>query len=233
MKDEVKDGFEGKDWEEYAKCYDVLNFLVPYRELQEKIAGELGSLSGQKILEVACGTGNLTEILLKRNKRNEFAIWAIDFSEEMLKRARQKCPDGRIHFIRADINERLPFSDNLFDKIVSVNTLYATHSPELVLREFFRVLENNGRLILETPKTGYENGLILKEHCGSRKPDKYWLDAHSSRERERQLISEALGVGNLGEQMMTVAECNRLISKNAEFHFFHRDELRALLEKAP
>ncbi len=232
MEDKEKISFEKKRWAIYAKCYDALNHLVPYRELQERIVQELGSLSGQKILEAACGTGNLTEMLLKQNKKNEFEIWAIDYSEEMLKMARQKCRDERICFSRININKKLPFADNFFNKIVSVNTLYATHSPEFVLREFFRVLKNDGRLILETPKMGYENGLILKEHCGSRKPDEYWLSTHSSTERERQLISEALGIGKLSEQIMTVAECNRLISENAEFHFFHKEELETLLEKA-
>lgn len=225
-----KDGFEEKKWEEYAKCYDVLNSLVPYRELQERIARELGCLSEQKILEAACGTGNLTEMLFKQNEKNRFEIRAIDFSEEMLEQARQKCPDERIHFMRVDINERLPFADNLFDKIVSVNTLYAARSPEFVLKEFFRVLKNDGQLILETPKTGYENGLILKEHCGSEKPDEYWMNAHSSVEREYRLISEALK-GEMSEQMMRVAEYNRIISENAKFHFFWKEDLEELLKK--
>jgi len=232
VKDGGKTGFKKKEWEIYAKSYDALNHLIPYRELQKRISRELGSLSGKKILEAACGTGNLTEIMLKQNRKNNFQIWAIDYSEEMLKIAKQKCQDGRIHFSRTNLNEKMPFADNFFDKIVSVNTLYATRSPEFVLKEFFRVLKSGGRLILETPKMGYENGLILKAHCGSPKPDEYWLDAHSSAERERRLISEAFGFGELSEQIMAVAECNRLISKNVKFNFFRKDELETLLKKA-
>jgi len=218
--------FDLADWGGYAACYDALNELSPYQDLQRTVARELGSVEGQSVLEAACGTGNLTQILQQAGRGKE-KIWAVDFSEDMLKRARQKCAGTSTCFIRADLNEPLEFPDEFFDKVVSVNTLYALQEPARVLSEFARVLKKGGTFVLVTPKKGYENGLILKEHCKSPKPDEYWFDVHSSPERELKLISEAMQDEELTQRMLAIAAYNREISGTSHFHFF---ELEALVE---
>lgn len=226
-----KASFGVKKWGGYAACYDALNSLSPYRKLQNEAAEALGRNEGEKILDAACGTGNLAELLLNRSESEGIEITAIDFSREMLEGAKKKCRDGRARFIRADLSRTLPFKDESFEKIASVNTLYAVSNPGILLAEFHRVMKKGGLLVVATPKRGYQNGLILKEHCESAKPDEYWLNAHSSKERERLLISEAIKDKRLAEQMAAVAEYNREISRNAKFHFFKADDLARLIEK--
>lgn len=220
--------FDVEDWGGYAACYDALNELTPYQELQRRVAAELGSLDGQRVLDAACGTGNLTRILLWQGRGE---IWGVDFSEEMLQRARQKCTGERVHFAWGDLNQPLQFEDGFFDQVVSINTLYALNHPAALLAEFARILKPGGKLILVTPKKGYENGLILKEHCQSQKPDEYWRDAHSSPEREWMLICEAIQEPSLRHQMMAVAEYNRKIGATTPFHFFDIAELSAIYEE--
>lgn len=221
--------FDVNDWGGYAVCYDALNELRPYQELQQAVATELGSLTGQRLLDAGCGTGNLIQILL-RERWQGMEIWALDFSEEMLRRAEQKNQAISVHFLRADLNQSLPFPDEFFDKIVSVNTLYAIKSPVEALTEFARVLKREGSLVLVTPKRGYQNGLVLKAHCQSDKPDEYWYDVHRSPEREWELVTEAIEDPTVRSQMMAIAEYNRQIAATASFHFFEQPELLTMIE---
>lgn len=220
--------FDLADWGGYAACYDALNELSPYQDLQRTVARELGSVEGQSVLEAACGTGNLTQILQQAGG-GKGKIWALDFSEDMLERARQKCAGTSTCFIRADLNEPLNFPDEFFDKVVSVNTLYAFQEPATVLSEFARILKKGGTFVLVTPKKDYENGLVLKEHCKSQKPDEYWFHAHSSPEREWKLICEAIQDETVRHQMMAVAQYNREIASTGVFHFFGTADLIEML----
>ncbi len=76
----------------------------------EELAGLFGviaALAPARVLDVACGTGFLTQHL-----RGE--ITAIDQSETMLAIARERCPDAT--FVRADALA-LPFADGSFDRV--------------------------------------------------------------------------------------------------------------------
>ena len=114
--------FTQHNWENYARCYDGLNALRPYRELLSTVKNELGSGITGRICEAACGTGNLTELLCANDQGEQREIYGIDYSAEMLARAKAKCEDCA-HLIRADLNEPLPFPSEYFDAVVSVNTL--------------------------------------------------------------------------------------------------------------
>jgi ubiquinone/menaquinone biosynthesis C-methylase UbiE len=209
-----------------------LKYLTPYQKLQEKVVEELGELAGKKLLDAGCGTGNLIQTLAQENKMRQTKIWAVDFSEIMLKLAKQKSAGTSAQFLKADLNKNLCFDNAFFDEIVSINVLYALANPEKTMREFARVLRPDGLLVLVTPKNGYQNGLVLKEHCKSVKPDEYWLDMHKSPEKEKLLINEAIENKNLADKMIKVAEHNRAININAKFHFFEKSDLLPMIESA-
>lgn len=225
----------GISWDYYAKCYDSLNFLLPYQELQRSVSQRILSFGGTRVLDAACGTGNLEEMLRKEEARRGptiLEIQAIDSSREMLARAHEKhSRDRGIIFQCCDLNKVLPFGDKVFHQIASINTLYAVQTPERTVAEFYRVLQDDGIINIVTPKAGYENGLILREHCRSTKPASYWSDAHQSREREEMLLREAINDQEVLRDMLTVARINRMISVNKSFHFFTEANLVLLLQR--
>ncbi len=124
------------------------------------------------------------------------------------------------------------FLDRIFSKAISVNVLYAVPDPLWTLCELYRILRHSGMLVLVTPKAGYDNGYILKEHAASEKPDTYWSDAHQSPEREEFLLREAIQNPALVADMLLVARHNRLIAQNAMFHFFTAATLEACIHEA-
>ncbi|MCX6706149.1 MAG: hypothetical protein NTV24_03560 [Candidatus Woesebacteria bacterium] len=46
-------------WKKYFKTYDILNIVIPYRELIEKFIKELAISRGDLVLDAGAGTGNL------------------------------------------------------------------------------------------------------------------------------------------------------------------------------
>jgi ubiquinone/menaquinone biosynthesis C-methylase UbiE len=213
-------------WNRYAADYDCLNELRPYARMVEKVVRTLRSAE-YPILDAGCGTGNLTARLADMRTGR---VVGIDSSDAMLKQAKRKCAEMEFH--RVDLNSRLPFGDSEFGTIACINTLYALADPAAVLREFSRLLRQQGLLVLATPKLGYENGLILKSHCRSRKPDSYWRDAHASPEREELLVREAIRDRRLAERFLRIARYNRAIAHENSFHFFTASELSRLARES-
>ena len=72
---------------DFANAYDALTFNVPYDEIAEMYARAVGALTdGKRLLDMGCGTGNLSVRLAKRG----FSVIGQDASPEMLAHAAAK-----------------------------------------------------------------------------------------------------------------------------------------------
>lgn len=98
------------------------------------------------VLECACGTGMLTEVIAPQCKK----LTATDFSTKMLLRTEKKCRHfANIDFRTADITA-LDFEDDAFDKVVAGNVIHLLEQPQSALRELERVCRQGGRIIAPT-----------------------------------------------------------------------------------
>ncbi|PKP13203.1 MAG: SAM-dependent methyltransferase [Bacteroidetes bacterium HGW-Bacteroidetes-3] len=71
------------------------------------------SIPFDSCLEIGCGTGKNTEWLITKSAK----ILAVDLSEEMLKKAKNKINSDKVEFINADINQNWTFVKKPFDLI--------------------------------------------------------------------------------------------------------------------
>lgn len=95
-----------------------------------------------KILDAGCGTGLLAKKLSKFGK-----VFAIDKSPEAVKYAKTRGVNAKI----ASVN-KLPFRNNSFDIIVSIDVIYHKGvNDKKALSEFFRIARPNGILIIRVP----------------------------------------------------------------------------------
>lgn len=129
-----------------AKRYDLTNTVLSFgqdRRWRRKTRDALGLRPGQRVLDVAAGTGVSTAELARSGA---FAV-ASDFSLGML-RAGIGRPDRRLlPFVAADAL-RLPFGDATFDAVTISFGLRNIVDVPAALAEFARVTKPGGRLVV-------------------------------------------------------------------------------------
>lgn len=107
-----------------------------------------------RLLDVGCGDGSL--IFKLKDKFKE--LYGVDVSPSRIKEAEKKVKfikDKKINFSIANIDEGLPFRDEMFDVVTCIAVLEHIFDPYFAAKEFNRVLKNNGILILEVPNIAY------------------------------------------------------------------------------
>jgi ubiquinone/menaquinone biosynthesis C-methylase UbiE len=98
----------------------------------------------ENILEIGCGTGKNTEWLHKKAKK----LVGVDFSEDMLNKAKQKISSENVQFVRADIQEDWSFQDETFDLVTCSLVLEHIEQLHLVFKRIQSVLSQNGLLYI-------------------------------------------------------------------------------------
>ena len=108
----------------------------------------LGDVRGLDVLEIGCGLGEFSKYLALAGAHvtaADFSAVAVDHTRQLLE------PLGsRNTSVVADI-QQLPFPDEAFDLVVSLETLEHVPDPHRGLRELVRVTKGGGRLIITTP----------------------------------------------------------------------------------
>ncbi len=99
-----------------------------------------------KVLEVGVGTG-----LSLEHYGPETLVTGIDFSEDMLQKARNKVRDlslSHVAELRQMDARTLDFPDNYFDTVAAMHVLSVVPEPERVMAEIARVCKPGGRVVI-------------------------------------------------------------------------------------
>lgn len=121
----------------------------------------LPAVEGKRILEIACGRGGFSRLLGSRGASvcgADFSASAVDIAKEKLLRVPSLA--GRVTYLQADA-QAMPFEENLFDIVVSCETIEHVPDPRAAVREMYRVCKPGGRLFLTTPNYLNFMGLYL------------------------------------------------------------------------
>src|SRR5688572_17353185 len=136
-----------------AAKYDLMNDLMSlglHRYWKRFAIGLSGARSGQHILDIAGGTGDLASRLAEK-VGSTGRVCLVDINAAMLNRGRERLIDrgvvGNVFYTQANA-ERLPFADNTFDCVTMAFGLRNVTQKENALSEIFRVLKPGGRLLV-------------------------------------------------------------------------------------
>jgi len=136
-----------------AAKYDVMNDLMSlgiHRLWKRFTIDCSGVRPGQKVLDLAGGTGDLTALFSRRVGPTGQVVLA-DINESMLNVGKDKLRDlglvNNISYVQANA-EALPFADNSFDIITIAFGLRNVTDKDAALRSMFRVLKPGGRLLV-------------------------------------------------------------------------------------
>lgn len=133
-----------QELENTALSYQELMVPALFKEWPHQILKEAKIKSGEKLLDVACGTGVLTIAAAERLGKKGFAA-GLDMNPGMLAVAEKLAPDIEWHQGTA---EDLPWDEESFDVVVSQFGLMFFEDQQKALREMFRVLKPGGRLVI-------------------------------------------------------------------------------------
>jgi demethylmenaquinone methyltransferase/2-methoxy-6-polyprenyl-1,4-benzoquinol methylase len=136
-----------------AGRYDLMNDLMSlgvHRLWKRYALLRLNPRPGQRILDLAGGTGDLTALLAQAVGESGQVVLA-DLSEAMLRRGRDRLLDegiaANVRFALANA-EHLPFADDVFDAITMAFGLRNVTRKEDALRSMYRCLRPGGQLMV-------------------------------------------------------------------------------------
>ena len=149
-------------------------------QVERELAFQFFHPSGPKILEIGCGTGQYTTEFAKQG----YQITAVDISENMMAKAREKITDlgYEVKWLNADITQIIDQLEQ-YHGIISMSAFEFVPNPEEILARLFEHLELKGCLII---------GVIAGESSWSEfyrkkaiaKPESVFAHAHLYSETE-------------------------------------------------
>ena len=149
-----------------AERYDLMNGILSLGQhiyWRKQAVAAVDAHPGQKVLDVAAGTGVSSEPFADAG----VDVIAADLSEGMLDVGRRRRPD--MTFVQADVTA-LPFEDDTFDAVTMSYGLRNVADYPKALSEIYRVLKPGGRIVIlefSTP-TFAPFGAVYKNYIRSR-----------------------------------------------------------------
>lgn len=223
---------EKKFWASYLSKFFIVMRSHDYQNLLSLIAQLLGEIDeGCHILDAGCGNGhfgawllcNIDTAVTKGLTKIHFKYTGLDFAEDALSDAKKiheqiltkisftyaKKIQCDFKYILQDIEEGIPFGNNLFDKICCNLVISYLKNPERVLKNLYSKIKPGGRVVVSSLKPYNDLSLIYKNY----------LDQNVTRED----ILE-------GRNLLSSAGKIRHKEKQGHYHFFSEKELKSLMK---
>lgn len=132
-----------KSYNSWAEQYDTNENKT--RDLDKKATIEtLSKYAFDNVIELGCGTGKNTEWLITKAK----SIMGLDFSEEMLNKAKRKINSNKIKFLQTNLKEPWPVENNFADLITCSLTLEHIKNLNPIFNQAHLKLKTGGKFFI-------------------------------------------------------------------------------------
>jgi len=150
---EEKAGKVAEVFHSVADKYDIMNDVMSFgvhRLWKRFTLGQTGLKNGQRVLDLAGGTGDLA-LKMSRMVGESGEVVLSDINGSMLSNGRDRLTDegvaGNVRYVQANA-ECLPFPDDYFDCITMAFGLRNVTDKDMALRSMNRILKPGGRLLV-------------------------------------------------------------------------------------
>jgi ubiquinone/menaquinone biosynthesis C-methylase UbiE len=120
-------------------------------DITEKTMRRMDLRPGERVLDLGCGSGWATRLLARivsPGPQSSGQVVGIDISDEMVRQARAASRDFDNVMFATGSAAQIPWEENFFDKVLSVESFYYYPDQERALAELFRVMAPRGRLFI-------------------------------------------------------------------------------------
>lgn len=132
-----------KAYDIWSKQYDTNDNKT--RDIEGKVLRiTLENIDFESCLEIGCGTGKNTGWLIKKAKH----ITAVDLSEEMINRAKEKISSGNVNFLQADITQNWNFVEEKYDLVSFSLVLEHIENLDHIFKEAAEAVNPGGYIYL-------------------------------------------------------------------------------------
>ena len=230
---------EREFWKSYLSSFQYITRIHDYYALLECMYDRLGgALAGQRVLDAGCGIGNYGLFLLTKrlyyaqgdlqvSRSEPVKYFGLDTVADALRQAAAKLtqlgdefkargPSGRDNvvkstFVLADLETGVPFQSDFFDQICCNLVISYLEKPEDALRELWRVLKRNGKVVISSLKPNADLSEVYRNFISV-------SNSPAEIEEGRKLLSNA-GMIKLKEAV-------------GVYHFYSEKELKNAMRKA-
>lgn len=158
-----------------------------YRPIHNAVLGRIGDLRPERVLDLGCGTGQLTERL--STTFPDAAVIGADLSNGMIGRAAERLiDDDTSGFVRADA-QHLPLADDSFDIVTCTESFHWYADQEAAAAELARLIKPGGRVVIASiaTVTGFADEAIQRATALAGRP------VRAIPKRELRRLLEAAG----------------------------------------
>ena len=132
-------------WSRFQTSYDKNQEYVVGKDLLNELKENIMILPDLgEVLELGCGTGYFTETVAL----NADHVFATDLSDELLEIAREQIKKPAKITIQKENCMNTSFAPKQFDTVFMANLIHVIEKPSKVLQECYRLLKNDGLLII-------------------------------------------------------------------------------------
>jgi len=120
-------------------------------DITEKTMRLMDLHPGERVLDLGCGSGWAARLLARMvgdGPRGIGEVVGVDVSDEMVRQARAESKDFENVTFVVGSAAQIPWEENFFDKVLSVESFYYYPDQERALDELFRVMAPGGRLFI-------------------------------------------------------------------------------------
>ena len=120
-------------------------------DITEKTLRLMDLRPGERVLDLGCGSGWATRLrarMVGEGPEGFGQVVGVDVSDEMIRHARETSKDFENVLYVWGSAQQIPWEENYFDKVLSVESFYYYDDQDRALNELFRVMAPRGRLFI-------------------------------------------------------------------------------------
>ncbi len=138
---------EFNEWAEDGRGEEMENHHI---SITQQTLALMGLKPGQRVLDLGCGAGWASRLLARAVSSTDKPgqVIGLDVSDEMIRRARAASSNYENLMFVVGSAQQIPWEENFFDKVLSVESFYYYGDQEGALDELFRVMAPKGELFI-------------------------------------------------------------------------------------
>jgi ubiquinone/menaquinone biosynthesis C-methylase UbiE len=140
-----------KEFNQWAEAGEGEKMERHHLDITEKAIRKMELRPGERVLDLGCGSGWATRLLarLVSDGPEGFGqVVGVDVSDEMIRQARAASKEFENILYVWGSAEKIPWEENFFDKVLSVESFYYYPDQDRALMELFRVMAPRGSMFI-------------------------------------------------------------------------------------